>query len=79
MLENGHQLIKTGRGGYIALNQIMAIGRWDSAPIKRAVYTARKSNRLIDLTYGKACFWVIFLHSGNIALIPNINIPISEE
>lgn len=57
-----------GIAGLIAPDRVIVAGRWDSAPIKRAVRRARDEGRLIDLTFGKACKWVIFLDSGHLVL-----------
>ncbi len=63
-----NELHEIGPGGSVATRRVVAIGRWDSAPIRRAVRQARKDGRLIDLTYGQACRWVFFLDSGHIVL-----------
>ncbi|MEW5939913.1 MAG: DUF370 domain-containing protein [Chloroflexota bacterium] len=57
-----------GRGGSLAAKRVVAVGRWESAPIRRAARQARKEGRLIDLTFGKACRWVFFLDSGHVVL-----------
>ncbi len=57
-----------GPAGRLSLRRVIAIGRYDSAPIRRAVRQAHKEGRLIDLTYGHACRWVYFLDSGHIVL-----------
>jgi len=57
-----------GGAGSLARQRVIAVGRYDSAPIRRAVRQARKDGRLIDLTYGRACRWVYFLDSGHIVL-----------
>lgn len=66
-MEKG-ELFSIGPGGLIALDRVIAIGRWDSAPIRRAARKARAEGRLIDLTYGKACRWVYFMDSGHVVL-----------
>lgn len=63
-----NEFLDIGPGGSVSRRRIVAIGRWDSAPVRRAAYMARKEGRLIDLTYGQACRWVIFLDSGHVAL-----------
>lgn len=57
-----------GGAGSLAMRRVVAIGRYDSAPIRRAARQARKEGRLIDLTYGRACRWVYFLDSGHVIL-----------
>jgi len=62
------ELINIGPGGSVAHRRVVAVGRYESAPIRRAVRQARKEGRLIDLTYGQACRWVFFLDNGHIVL-----------
>lgn len=50
------------------MSRVVAVGRWDSAPIRRLTRQARKEGRLIDLTYGRACYWVFFMDSGHVVL-----------
>lgn len=57
-----------GQGGLVAPDRVLAAGRWESAPIRRAARRAKSENRLIDLTYGYACKWVLFLDSGYLVL-----------
>lgn len=57
-----------GIAGLVAPDRVIVAGRWDSAPIKRAVRRAREDGLLIDLTFGRACKWVIFLDSGHLVL-----------
>ena len=66
-----NELQEIGPGGSVARRRVVAMGRWDSAPIRRAVRQARKDGRLIDLTYGRACRWVFFLDSGHVVLGTN--------
>lgn len=73
-----NNLLDVGPGGQIARQRVIAVARWDSAPIRRAVNQARKEGRLIDLTYGRACHWVFFLDSGHVALGVKTDL-ISEE
>ncbi len=55
-------------GGRLPKKRIVATGRWDSAPIRRAVRKARAEGRLIDLTFGHACRWVYFMDTGHVVL-----------
>jgi regulator of extracellular matrix RemA (YlzA/DUF370 family) len=57
-----------GDGGLVAPDRVVACGRWDSAPIRRAARHARSENRLIDCTFGHACQWVLFLDTGQLIL-----------
>jgi regulator of extracellular matrix RemA (YlzA/DUF370 family) len=57
-----------GEGGLVAPQHILAAGLWGSAPIRRAARRSRADGRLIDLTFGKACIWVLFLDSGHLVL-----------
>lgn len=68
-----------GPGGTVARNRIVASGRFDSAPIRRAVHQARKDGRLIDLTFGQACKWVFFLDSGHVVLAATSELNIEES
>jgi regulator of extracellular matrix RemA (YlzA/DUF370 family) len=61
-------LWSAGPGGLIAREHVVAVGRWESAPIRRAAQQARKDGRLIDLTYGYACKSVVFMDSGHVVL-----------
>lgn len=74
-----NDLLDAGPGGHIARRRIIAIARWDSAPVRRAVNQARKEGRLIDLTYGRACRWVIFLDSGHLALVSRSDLVLEES
>lgn len=63
-----NQLAEVGLGGSIAAERVVAVGRYASMPIRRAVRLARREGRLIDLTFGRACRWVFFLDSGHLVL-----------
>jgi regulator of extracellular matrix RemA (YlzA/DUF370 family) len=54
--------------GFILPDRLVAVGRYRSAPIQRAARTAKRTNHLVDLTYGKACQWVLFMDSGHVVL-----------
>ena len=62
------RLWPVGPGGMVSPDRVIAVGRWDSAPVRRAAKKARAEGKLIDLTYGHACQWVIFLDSGHLVL-----------
>lgn len=62
-----------GLGGLVARERIVAIGRWESAPIRRAARQARQTNRLIDLTFGYACKSVVFMDSGHVVLSASLH------
>lgn len=57
-----------GPGGMVQPDRIVATGAWKSAPIRRATHLAKDEGRLIDLTYGQAATWVLFLDSGHLVL-----------
>jgi len=61
-------LAPAGPHGWVARERVLAIGSWESAPIRRAARQARNEGRLIDLTYGQACRYVIFMDSGHVIL-----------
>jgi regulator of extracellular matrix RemA (YlzA/DUF370 family) len=56
------------KGGFIATDRIVAVGKYQSAPIYRAVKKAKLNNQLIDLTYGQTSYWALFMDSGHIVL-----------
>ncbi len=58
-----------GTAGLIAPDRVIVAGSWSSAPIKRAARLAKSEGKLIDLTYGQKCQWVIFLDNGQIVLV----------
>ena len=66
-------LWSAGLGGLFAREHVVAIGRWDSAPIRRAVRQARQTGRLIDLTFGYACKSVIFMDTGQVVLSSSLH------
>lgn len=57
-----------GLGGFVAPERVIAAGSWGSAPVRRAARKAKNEGRLIDLTYGRATAWVLFLDNGHIIL-----------
>ena len=57
-----------GMAGLVAPDRVIVAARWESQPIRRAVHKAKAEGRLIDLTYGRACKWVVFLDSGHLVL-----------
>ena len=73
-----NEFMDIGPGGNVARKRVVAVGRFDSAPIRRTVNQARKDGRLIDLTFGRACKWVFFLDSGHVVLATKSEL-ISEE
>ncbi|MHC1733407.1 MAG: extracellular matrix/biofilm biosynthesis regulator RemA family protein [Bacteroidales bacterium] len=58
-----------GTAGLVAPDRVIVAGSWDSAPIKHAAQKAKAEGRLIDLTYGQACKWVMFLDTGHLVLV----------
>lgn len=65
---SGSFLWPVGPGGMLVPERVVAAGRYDSAPVRRAARQAKAEGRLIDLTFGEACHWVLFLDSGHLAL-----------
>lgn len=55
-------------GGLVAMSRVVVAARYNSSPIRRAVRRARSAGVLVDLTYGYACTWVLFLDSGHLVL-----------
>jgi regulator of extracellular matrix RemA (YlzA/DUF370 family) len=68
MLLESRELTEAGPGGRVAMSRVLAVGKWESAPIRRAARKAKTEGRLIDLTYGYACKWALFLDSGHVVL-----------
>jgi len=68
-----------GAGGVVAAERIIAAARYDSAPIRRMVRKARGEGRLIDLTYGQAIRWVLFLDDDHVVLASKRLPVISDE
>jgi regulator of extracellular matrix RemA (YlzA/DUF370 family) len=68
-----------GEGGIVARQRVVAVGRFISTPIRRAVHLARKEGRLIDLTFGRACKWVFFLDSGHVVLANTSDLILDES
>jgi regulator of extracellular matrix RemA (YlzA/DUF370 family) len=66
-------LWSAGMGGLIARERVVAVGRWDSAPIRRAARQARQTGRLIDLTFGYACKSVVFMDTGQVVLSASLH------
>jgi len=73
------ELIDVDSGGSVAWKRVVAVGRFDSTPIRRSVSQARKEGRLIDLTYGKACKLVLFLDSGHVVLASKFELLLEES
>ena len=66
-----NSLISVGFGSKVAINRILGIKSYDSAPIKRIVQEARDNNRLIDATYGRETKAVIITDSDHFILSMN--------
>ncbi len=73
------ELLDVGPGGSVARQRVVAVGRFISTPIRRAVNLARKEGRLIDLTFGRACKWVYFLDSGHVVLATKSDLMTEES
>lgn len=71
-------LWEAGLGGLVARERVVAAGRWASAPIRRAARRAKQEGKVIDLTYGRACHWVLFLDSGHVVLATN-DLPVERD
>ena len=66
-------------GGWVNWHRLVALARYRSAPVRRAVIQAREEGRLIDLTFGQATRWVAFADSGHLLLLANLPFPLEEE
>ncbi|MGN0297724.1 MAG: DUF370 domain-containing protein [Lachnospiraceae bacterium] len=66
--------INIGYGNYVNSDQIISISRYDSAPIKRLVISAKDKNIAIDATQGRKTKSVIMTSGGYVilsALLPD--------
>lgn len=62
-------LLNVGFYNFVLTEQVVALVRCDSAPIKRMVQQLRREGtRLIDATQGRRTRCVIFLRSGQVVL-----------
>ena len=61
-------LWRMGPAGLVSARRVLAIARYSSTPIRRAARSARAEGLLIDLTFGRACRWVLFLDTGHLVL-----------
>lgn len=62
------KLVSIGRGGAIDLDQVVAVARASSAPIKRLLEAAGPS-RVINLTYGEPRQSVVLFDNGCMAVV----------
>ncbi len=68
LAEPATEFLHIGFGGVLAANRIVAILAPDSAPVKRMVRHARRSETAIDMTYGRKTKAVVVLDTGHLAL-----------
>ncbi len=61
-------LVNVGHENCVASAKVIAVGKPNSAPIKRAVVEGRKHGIAIDLCAGKACRSVLFMENRQIVL-----------
>lgn len=57
-------VLNVGFYNFVASDQILALIRSDSAPMRRVVQEARKGGTLIDATQGRKTKSVLFVHGG---------------
>ena len=62
------KLLNIGFGNVVALNRVISVTDYDSAPIKRMVQEARDIGMLINATYGRKTRSVIVTDSDHIIL-----------
>jgi len=67
-MSNG--LLNVGLDNMISTDEVVALARPDSLPIKQLVGAAEENNRLIDLTRGRKRRSVIVTKSGYVVLSP---------
>lgn len=63
-------LINVGLDNLVAKDQVVAIARPDSVPIKRIIDAHKQGNKVIDLTRGRRTRAVIFTRSEFLILAP---------
>lgn len=61
-------LISVGLGNFVTLENINAVTPPESAPIKRAIKTAKETDNLIDATLGRQTRSALFMTNGSIVL-----------
>lgn len=64
-------LVPIGYGNYVNSDHLLAIVRFDSAPVKRQVQEAREQGMLIDATMGRRTLSVLCMDSGHLVLCAN--------
>lgn len=64
------KLLQIGRGAAILADRIVAVVLPDSDPIRRAHRIARKEGYLIDMCRGRKIRAVLYLDTGQIAIVP---------
>jgi regulator of extracellular matrix RemA (YlzA/DUF370 family) len=62
------RVLEVGRGGVIVAERVVAVGRAESAPMRRLV-KAVGPDRVINLTFGRPRKAVIVLDTGHVALV----------
>ncbi len=62
------RLINIGYGNCINSEKVISVVSADSAPVKRAVQSAKETERIIDATQGRKTKSVVFMDSGYIVL-----------
>lgn len=72
-------LLNVGLDNMVAKDEIVAIARPDSLPIKQMVSAADEQNKLIDLTRGRKRRSVIVTSSGYLILSPMRTSTLSER
>lgn len=60
--------INVGYGNYVNTDQIVSITRYDSAPMKRMVQSAKESGCAVDATQGRKTKAVITTSGGYVVL-----------
>jgi regulator of extracellular matrix RemA (YlzA/DUF370 family) len=64
-------LVPIGHGSYVNRDHLIAIVRYESAPVKRQVQAAREQGMLIDATMGRRTLSVLCMDSGHVVLCAN--------
>lgn len=61
-------MVHVGFGGILAMDRVIAITPYNSAPIKRSIQEAKDRGLLIDATNGRRTRAVIFVDTGHVVL-----------
>ena len=64
-------LVPIGHGNYVNCDHLLAVVRFQSAPVMRQAQAARDEGMLIDATMGRRTLSVLYMDSGHLVLSAN--------